>query len=135
MLSCYGALDRFELQPGQQVVVDTNHMVAFAESVQMELTRASDSFMKSAKTGEGFVFVFTGPGELMMQSATPTKSCSTSTGTCRPVVTDRRLRPIADQLTFSEKRRGSPPTVASCADTSSGPAPMVIDVPSTCSAM
>ena len=34
-------------------------MVAFAESVQMELTRASDSFMKSAKTGEGFVFVFT----------------------------------------------------------------------------
>ena len=71
VLSCYGALDRFELQPGQQVVVDTNHMVAFAESVQMELTRASDSFMKSAKTGEGFVFVFTGPGELMMQSRNP----------------------------------------------------------------
>ena len=53
------------------MVVDTNHMVAFAESVQMELTRASDSFMKSAKTGEGFVFVFTGPGELMMQSRNP----------------------------------------------------------------
>ncbi|NDH83373.1 MAG: TIGR00266 family protein [Acidimicrobiia bacterium] len=71
VLSCYGALDRFELQPGQQVVVDTNHMVAFAESVQMELKRASDSFVKSAKTGEGFVFVFTGPGELMMQSRNP----------------------------------------------------------------
>ena len=43
VLSTYGALDRFELQPGQQVVVDTNHMVAFAESVQMELKKASES--------------------------------------------------------------------------------------------
>ena len=71
VVSTYGALDRFELQPGQQVVVDTNHMVAFSESVQMELRRASDSLLKSAKTGEGFVFVFTGPGELMMQSRNP----------------------------------------------------------------
>ena len=71
VLSTYGALDRFELQPGQQVIHDTNHMVAFAESVQMELKRASESLMKSAKTGEGLVFVFTGPGELMMQSRNP----------------------------------------------------------------
>jgi uncharacterized protein (TIGR00266 family) len=71
VVSAYGALDRFELQPGQQVVVDTNHMVAFSESVQMELRRASDSLLKSAKTGEGFVFVFTGPGELVMQSRNP----------------------------------------------------------------
>ena len=71
VLSTYGALDRFELQPGQQVIVDTNHMVAFAESVQMELKRASDSSLTSAKTGEGLVFVFTGPGELMMQSRNP----------------------------------------------------------------
>ncbi len=71
VLSTYGALDRFELQPGQQVVVDTNHMVAFAESVTMELKKASDSAWKSMKSGEGLVFVFTGPGELMMQSRNP----------------------------------------------------------------
>lgn len=71
VLSTYGALDRFELQPGQQVIVDTNHMVAFSESVTMELKRASASAMKSMKSGEGLVFVFTGPGELMMQSRNP----------------------------------------------------------------
>lgn len=71
VLSTYGALDRFELQPGQQVVVDTNHMVAFAETVTMELKKASDSAWRSVKSGEGLVFVFTGPGELMMQSRNP----------------------------------------------------------------
>jgi uncharacterized protein (TIGR00266 family) len=71
VLSTYGALDRFELDAGQQVVVDTNHMVAFAETVTMELRKASDTSWKSMKSGEGLVFVFTGPGELMMQSRNP----------------------------------------------------------------
>ena len=71
VLSTYGALDRFALEPGQQVIVDTNHMVAFAESVSMELRKASESAWKSMKSGEGLVFAFTGPGELMMQSRNP----------------------------------------------------------------
>lgn len=71
VLSCYGALDRMQLPPGQQVVVDTNHMVAFDETVTMELKRASESMMQSAKSGEGLIFVFTGPGEIMMQSRNP----------------------------------------------------------------
>ena len=71
VLSTYGALDRFELADGQQVVVDTNHMVAFAETVTMELKKASDTAWKSMKSGEGLVFIFTGPGELMMQSRNP----------------------------------------------------------------
>lgn len=71
VLSTYGALDRFHLEDGQQVIVDTNHMVAFAASVTMELKRASEGLVQSAKTGEGLVFVFTGPGELMMQSRNP----------------------------------------------------------------
>lgn len=71
VLSTYGALDRFTLEPDQQVIVDTNHMVAFSESVRMELKRAAESGMTSLKSGEGFVFLFTGPGELMMQSRNP----------------------------------------------------------------
>jgi uncharacterized protein (TIGR00266 family) len=71
VLSTYGALDRFTLEAGQTVIVDTNHMVAFAESVTMELKKASESKMKSLKSGEGLVFNFTGPGELMMQSRNP----------------------------------------------------------------
>lgn len=71
VLSTYGALDRFTLEPGQQVIVDTNHMVAFHESVAMELRKAAASGVTAMKSGEGFVFVFTGPGELMMQSRNP----------------------------------------------------------------
>jgi len=70
-LSTYGALDRFTLEPNQQVIVDTNHMVAFAETVTMELRKSATSAMTSMKSGEGLVFVFTGPGELMMQSRNP----------------------------------------------------------------
>ena len=71
VVSTYGALDRFQLEEGQQVIVDTNHMVAFSESVTMELKRAAEGLVQSAKTGEGLVFLFTGPGELMMQSRNP----------------------------------------------------------------
>ncbi len=71
VVSLYGALDRFHLEPGQQIIVDTNHMVAFHESVTMELRKAAQSGWKSMKTGEGLVFVFTGPGELVMQSRNP----------------------------------------------------------------
>lgn len=71
VVSLYGALDQFHLEPGQQIVVDSNHMVAFRESVTMELRKASQSGWKSIKSGEGLVFVFTGPGELLMQSRNP----------------------------------------------------------------
>ncbi len=71
VVSLYGALDRFTLEAGQQVIVDTNHMVAFHESVTMELKKAAASGWKSMKSGEGLVFVFTGPGELVMQSRNP----------------------------------------------------------------
>lgn len=71
VVSLYGALDRFPLAAGQQVIVDTNHMVAFHESVTMELKKAAAGNWKSMKTGEGLVFLFTGPGELVMQSRNP----------------------------------------------------------------
>jgi uncharacterized protein (AIM24 family) len=46
-------------------------MVAFSQSVTMELKQAAEGLVQSAKTGEGLVFLFTGPGELMMQSRNP----------------------------------------------------------------
>lgn len=70
-VSLYGALDRITLGAGEKIVVDSNHMVAFHESVTMELKKAADSGWKSVKSGEVLVFVFTGPGELVMQSRNP----------------------------------------------------------------
>lgn len=72
VVSAYGAIDRFELAAGQRVVVDSGHFVAAHASVQYELRRAAaGGLMQSAKSGEGFVFEFAGPGEIIMQSRNP----------------------------------------------------------------
>ena len=72
VLSCYGALDRIRLAEGETVVVDSGHMVAFSEGVTFDLRRASGGkTMQSLKSGEGFVFDFRGPGEVMVQSRNP----------------------------------------------------------------
>lgn len=72
VVSAYGAIDRFRLEQGQTVVVDSGHFVAAEMSVQYQLRRASGGgLIQSAKSGEGFVFEFAGPGELLMQSRNP----------------------------------------------------------------
>lgn len=72
VVSAFGAIDRIALEPGQSVVIDTGHFVASHAGIQYELRRAAQgSFIQSAKSGEGFVFQFTGPGEVFMQSRNP----------------------------------------------------------------
>jgi uncharacterized protein (TIGR00266 family) len=72
VLSCYGALDRVRLAEGETMVVDSGHMVAFDESVSFDLRRAAGGkTITSLKSGEGFVFDFRGPGEVMVQSRNP----------------------------------------------------------------
>lgn len=69
--SCYGALDRISLAAGEKLTVDSGHMVAYDDTVQMTLRRAASGSLTSLKSGEGFVFDFTGPGEVMVQSRNP----------------------------------------------------------------
>ncbi|WP_217923362.1 TIGR00266 family protein [Miltoncostaea oceani] len=72
LLSCYGALDRIRLAEGETVVVDSGHMVAFEEGVTFDLRRAAGGrTVQTLKSGEGFVFDFRGPGEVMVQSRNP----------------------------------------------------------------
>jgi len=68
--SCYGALDTVTLGAGERLVVDSGHMVAFEDGVEMNLRRVSGT-MASMKSGEGLVFDFTGPGEVLIQSRNP----------------------------------------------------------------
>lgn len=71
VISCYGALETWDLQPGQMLTVDTGHMVAYEESVQMTLRKATGGLVQSFKSGEGLVFDFTGPGKVMTQTRNP----------------------------------------------------------------
>jgi uncharacterized protein (TIGR00266 family) len=72
VLSCYGALDTIQLAAGESVTLDTGHMVAFSEGLGMQIRMASGGgAIASAKTAEGLVFDFTGPGWIMAQSRNP----------------------------------------------------------------
>ncbi len=72
ILSVYGALDIMELRQGEQVTIDTGHVVAYDLGMSFQLRRAvQGKTFQSLKSGEGFVFDFTGPGRLYLQSRNP----------------------------------------------------------------
>lgn len=71
VLACYGAIDQISLQPGETVTIDTGHVIAYGPTVQMQLRKAAAGMMQTLKSGEGFVFDFTGPGWVMTQSRNP----------------------------------------------------------------
>jgi len=72
VVSAFGAIDRFRLEAGHTVVVDSGHFVAAEMSVKYTLRRAAEGgLIQSAKSGEGLVLEFAGPGEVIIQSRNP----------------------------------------------------------------
>lgn len=74
VFACYGALEVWNLAEGQGLTVDTGHMVAYEDTVGMAFRKASGGgLIQSFKSGEGFVFEFTGPGKVWTQTRNPTE--------------------------------------------------------------
>ncbi len=74
VFACYGALEVWTLEAGQSITIDTGHMVAYEDTVQMAMRKASGGgLVQSFKSGEGFVFDFTGPGPVWTQTRNPTE--------------------------------------------------------------
>jgi uncharacterized protein (TIGR00266 family) len=71
VFACYGALEVWNLEPGQHITVDTGHMVAYEESVQMSIRKATGGLVQTFKSGEGLVFDFEGPGRVWTQTRNP----------------------------------------------------------------
>lgn len=71
VVSCYGAIDVVNLQPGEYVTIDSGHVVAYADTVQSQLRKVSQGVIQSLKSGEGFVFDFAGPGQILTQTRNP----------------------------------------------------------------
>jgi uncharacterized protein (TIGR00266 family) len=67
-LGAFGALLPQQLAPGETLVVDTGHLVAWDASLRYEIRKAAKSAWKSMASGEGLVAEFTGPGNLFLQS-------------------------------------------------------------------
>ena len=72
ILACYGAIDTLDLRAGDSVTVDSGHVVAFDPNLASQFRRVTGGVAATLKSGEGFVFDFTGPGWVMTQSRNPT---------------------------------------------------------------
>jgi uncharacterized protein (TIGR00266 family) len=71
LVSCYGAVETITLQQGEMVTVDTGHVVAYADTVQYQIRKVAQGIVQSMKSGEGLVFDFVGPGQVMTQTRNP----------------------------------------------------------------
>jgi uncharacterized protein (TIGR00266 family) len=76
VLGCYGALDKWTLGAGETITVDTGHMVAYQDTVQMGLRKVTGGLVQTFKSGEGLVFDFTGPGVVYTQTRNPNELLS-----------------------------------------------------------
>jgi uncharacterized protein (TIGR00266 family) len=66
-INTFGAIDRHELGPGEELVVDNFHLVAFSDRCEYEVERIG-SWKETILSGEGFVTRIRGPGEVYIQT-------------------------------------------------------------------
>jgi uncharacterized protein (TIGR00266 family) len=66
-LSSYGAIHTVTLAPGEQLVMDTGHMVAFDATMGYHV-RTVGGLKQTLFSGEGLVVDLTGPGTIYMQT-------------------------------------------------------------------
>ncbi|EKM54247.1 uncharacterized protein PHACADRAFT_257964 [Phanerochaete carnosa HHB-10118-sp] len=69
-VSSIGAIVQRHLQPNEQWIVDNGHLVAWTAKYSVERIQAG-SLLSSAKTDEGLVCRFTGPGIVYLQTRNP----------------------------------------------------------------
>ena len=71
VISSFGGILKKTLAPGEIWIVDNGHMVAWSDTVNYELKKASSGIMSSLTSGEGLVCHCKGPGDVYIQSRNP----------------------------------------------------------------
>ena len=66
-INTFGAIDRHELAPGESLIVDNFHLVAFSDICNYKV-RKFGGLKSTLLGGEGFVTEITGPGEVYIQT-------------------------------------------------------------------
>lgn len=69
-ISSYGAIETHEVEPGESLVVDTGHIVAFEETLTFDVRRVG-GLRSTLFSGEGLVCEFTGEGTVWTQTRSP----------------------------------------------------------------
>jgi len=68
----FGALDVLELQAGQGFTIDTGHLVAYDDGMQVKVRKVAKGWIQTGKSGEGLVMDIQGPGRVWTQSRNAT---------------------------------------------------------------
>lgn len=71
VISSFGGIYKKTLAPGETWIVDNGHMVAWSNTVNYELQKASSGLLSSFTSGEGIVCKCKGPGDVYIQSRNP----------------------------------------------------------------
>ena len=70
-LSSFGAIHAINLAPGEEVVIDNGHLVAWPDYMNYRIEKASNGWISSMVSGEALVCRFTGPGVVLIQTRKP----------------------------------------------------------------
>lgn len=66
-INTYGAIDKHELGPGEEMIVDNFHLVAFSDSCDYKV-QGFGGLKETIFSGEGFITRIIGPGEIYIQT-------------------------------------------------------------------
>jgi uncharacterized protein (TIGR00266 family) len=67
-VSSFGGILEKQLAAEEQFIVDNGHIVAFPTSIEYDVQQAGSGTFSFVTTGEGLVYVFTGPGKIYLQT-------------------------------------------------------------------
>lgn len=71
-INSYGSIHPINLEQGEEVVIDNQHLVAWADYMHYNIEKASSSgWISSFTSGEGLVTRFRGPGVILIQTRNP----------------------------------------------------------------
>ncbi len=69
-INTFGAIDRHSLAPGESLIVDNFHLVAFSDSCSYKVEKFG-GLKETLLGGEGLVTKITGPGDVLLQTKNP----------------------------------------------------------------
>jgi uncharacterized protein (AIM24 family) len=58
------------------ITIDSGDVVAYADTVQSQTRKVASGMIQSLKSGEGLVFDFAGPGQVLAQTRNPSALAS-----------------------------------------------------------
>lgn len=70
-VNSYGSIHPINLDDGEEVTIDNNHLVAWPDYMHYTIEKASKGWVSSFTSGEGLVCKFRGPGTILVQTRNP----------------------------------------------------------------